>query len=361
MLPSFICLDSVDDAIEKRVLAGVATVRMCGAKSAAELDERTLRTALVVAVWHTIRVDAALLARMRSCVLIVRMGVGYDNIDIRAAGKLGIRVANIPDYGSEEIADAALAMILGLMRGTLGGAQLLAQGEVVRGPDAIAAALPYVRRVRGAVLGIVGLGRIGSAVALRAKACGFDVRFYDPYVADGYDKALGIRRAGSLAELLAECACVSLHCNPVTHGADPVATRAAPDRYIDAAALARLPRGAFLVNTARGELIDEPALAAALRSGHLAAAALDVHRTEPYHRGNAAHSGELASAPNLFCTPHNAWYAPESRAEMRRKGAEAARAAALGAEMRNVVNLAHLDAEAAARRSVPRRIASPRL
>jgi len=105
MLPSYICLDSVDDSVERRVLQGVATVRMCGAKSASDLDERTLDAARVVAVWHCVRVDAALLSRMRSCVLIVRMGVGYDNVDVRAAGKLGIRVANIPDYGSEEVAD----------------------------------------------------------------------------------------------------------------------------------------------------------------------------------------------------------------------------------------------------------------
>ena len=260
-----------------------------------------------------------------------------------------------------QVADAAIAMILGLMRGTLGGAAILSRGDVVRGPDAIAGALPYIRRVRGSVLGIVGLGRIGSAVALRAKACGFDVRFYDPYVADGYDKALGIRRADSLADLLPSCACVSLHCNPVTPGADPVASRAAPDGYFGAREIATLPRGAFLVNTARGELIDETALAAALRSGHLAAAALDVHRAEPYHRGNAAQSGALAHAPNLFCTPHNAWYAPESRAEMRRKGAEAARKAILSAEFRNVVNVAHLDAEAAARREGPRRATVSRL
>ncbi len=105
MLPSYICLDSVDDSIERRVLRGVATVRMCGAKSSSDLDERALGGARVIAVWHTVRVDAALLSRMRSCVLIIRMGVGYDNVDVRAAGKLGIRVANIPDYGSEEVAD----------------------------------------------------------------------------------------------------------------------------------------------------------------------------------------------------------------------------------------------------------------
>ena len=90
-------------------------------------------------------------------------------------------MCNIPDYGTEEVADSTLALILGLYRGVLAGVALLDQGNSFRGPDAIALAIPYIRRVRGSTLGLVGLGRIGSAVALRAKACGFDVAFFDPH------------------------------------------------------------------------------------------------------------------------------------------------------------------------------------
>ena len=140
--------------------------------------------------------------------------------------------------------------------------------------------MPYVRRVRGSVLGLVGLGRIGSAVALRAKACGFEVAFYDPGREDGADKALGIRRVHSLGALLAEAECVSLHClcDQRTAG------------IIGAMAFGAMRAGALLVNTARGELIDEAALATALRSGQLAAAALDVHCREPYVRGEVSSS-----------------------------------------------------------------------
>jgi phosphoglycerate dehydrogenase-like enzyme len=117
-------------------------------------------------------------------------------------------------------------------------------------------------------------------------------------------------------------------------------------KMIDAAALAQMRRGALLVNTARGELIDEAALAEALRSGHVAAAALDVHWNEPYQRD----AGPLACAPNLYCCAHQAWYSPESRAEMRRKGAETAlraleivmRDGGGTTTLRNVVNAAHL-------------------
>ena len=163
-------------------------------------------------------------------------------------------------------------------------------GEAIRGADAISATVPYVRRVRGSVLGLVGLGRIGSAVALRAKACGFDVAFYDPAREDGADKALGIRRVGSLEALLAEAECVSLHClcDQRTAG------------IIGARALDVMRAGALLVNTARGELIDEALLAAALRSGRLAAAALDVHCHEPYVRGEVSSSGSVLSDDSVL-------------------------------------------------------------
>ena len=124
-------------------------------------DADALGSADVVAVWHTITVDAPLLRRMRRCRAIVRMGVGYDNVDIAAAGDLGIPVCNIPDYGTEEVADTALALILGLFRGTLATSARLAAGDAVQGADAIAAcAGASVRRVRG---GRRGAGAVAAS------------------------------------------------------------------------------------------------------------------------------------------------------------------------------------------------------
>lgn len=116
---------------------------------------------------------------------------------------------------------------------------------------------------------------------------------------------------------------------------------------VAASAVDAMKDGAFLVNTARGELVHEAALAGALRSGKVAAAALDVHWSEPFVAGQ----GPLAGAPNLWCTPHSAWYSPESRAEMRRKGALAAAAAIRGEAVRNVVNAQYLDPSAMAARA----------
>jgi lactate dehydrogenase-like 2-hydroxyacid dehydrogenase len=164
--PLYVCLDAHDDAIENEVLSEVARVKMLGAKSASELSDSDLSEASVVAVWHTIWIDQPLLARLPRCVAIVRMGVGYDNVDIAAAGRLGISVCNIPDYGTEEVADSAIALTLGLFRGALAGTRLLHEYAEVRGADAIAAAVPYVRRVRGSVLGLIARPFRSNSLAL---------------------------------------------------------------------------------------------------------------------------------------------------------------------------------------------------
>ena len=329
----YVCLDATDDDIEQEILGAECTVRFLGATSVADLTSspealELLANADVVAVWHTLWLDAAVLALFPQAKAVIRMGVGYDNVDVDAAAALGIAVCNVPDYGTEEVADSALALILGLYRGTLASSMAVAQGARIQGADGIAAAAGgTVRRVRGSRLGLVGLGRIGTAVAVRAKAFGFQVHYYDPAIPDGMDKALDVLRCDSIEQLFDHSDCISLHANNAPEN----------ERMVSAELLARVPEGCVLVNTARGELVDEEALAAALldEAHPLAAAALDVHWNEPYLRGGAS---PLADSPNLFCTPHMAWYSPESRAEMRVKGATNALAACRGEELRNVVN-----------------------
>jgi hypothetical protein len=165
-------------------------------------------------------------------------------------------VANVPDYGTEEVADTAIGMMLALARGIhLLNSRLRAD----RGPWSHSQAAPLAR-LRRRVLAIVGLGRIGTAMALRAKALGMDVAYYDPYKPDGYDKALGIRRVDRFEDLLAQAFVLSLHC-PLT---------AETRNMIDGQAIARMPRQSYLINTARGGIVDTAAIPAAIASGHLA-------------------------------------------------------------------------------------------
>ncbi|CAG2256434.1 CTBP [Mytilus edulis] len=197
--PLIALLDGRDCSIEMPILKDVATVAFCDAQSTQEIHEKVLNEAVGALMWHTITLAKEDLEKFKNLRVIVRIGSGYDNVDVKAAGELGIAVCNVPGYGVEEVADSTICLILNLYRRTYWLANM------VRG------------RIRGDTLGIVGLGRVGSAVALRAKAFGFNVIFYDPYLQDGVEKSLGITRVYTLQDLLFQSDCVSLHCNLNEH------------------------------------------------------------------------------------------------------------------------------------------------
>ncbi len=316
-----------DLAPEREVLGGFAEVTALQARSEADLVGR-IEQADAIILYHIVTLTRATIGRLQKCRIIVRGGVGFDNVDLAFAGSRGIPVANTPDYGSEEVADSALGMLLALARGIHRANSILRASP---GNWTYEVAAPLVR-LRGRILGIVGLGRIGTAMAVRGKSLGMDVAFYDPYKPDGYDKALGIRRVEDLSDLLAQSLAVSLHC-PLTE----------ETRYLmDAKALAKMPRGAYLINTARGGVVDYSALLESLASGHLAGAAIDVLPHEP-----PADTDPLILAwrdpmhpahHRLILNPHLAWYCEDGKREMRRKAAETCRRALRGESIRNIVN-----------------------
>ena len=180
--------DFINDQLEpeRQVLGEIADVVALDAYSEEDLIGR-IEDADAVMLFHNLAVTACTIERLRQCKLIVRCGVGIDNVDRAAARTRGIPVANVPDYGTEEVADSAIGLMLALTRG-IARLNTLLQGGV-EGWTYLHAA-PLVR-LRSQVLGLVGLGRIGAATALRGKALGMDVVFYDPYVADGVRKIAG--------------------------------------------------------------------------------------------------------------------------------------------------------------------------
>lgn len=164
----FVSLDAVDVTVESQILGEFATVTCLGAKKQSDIPD-SIADADVVALWHSVDMDAALLAKLRKCKMIVRMGVGYDNVDTAEAARLGIPVCNVPNYGTEEVADSALSHILNLFRRTATLAMRIAAGEgaEMKGPGAIAkAAGPSCRRIRGRTLGLVGCGRAFRSLRL---------------------------------------------------------------------------------------------------------------------------------------------------------------------------------------------------
>ena len=328
-LPRVVITDFINDSldVEREVLDGVATVEALDAFSEKELVGK-IENSDAVMLYHNLSLSAHTIERLENCKLIVRCGVGFDNVDHELAGRRGIPVANVPDYGTEEVADSAIGMTLAMTRG------IHLYNQRMRGePDPwmyhVAAPL---HRQRDRVFGVVGLGRIGTATARRALAMGMDVRFYDPFKPDGYDKAIGVERVETLEELMRESFVLSLHC-PLNDSSR---------QMVNAETLQWLPMGSYLVNTARGDVVDTSAIPDALASGRLAGAAIDVLAEEPPSPDNpllvAWRDPEHPAHERLIINPHSAFYCEEGLTDMRRKGAEACRRVLTGEMLRNVIN-----------------------
>lgn len=313
--------------VEREILGEVAEVVALNATAETDLHAIADRVQAMM-MYHAISVGAETLERMRNCRLVVRCGVGIDNIDHVRAGQLGISVANVPDYGTEEVADSAIAMTLSLARGTH-----LLNSRLRRetGAWSYTQAVP-LRRLRGTVFAIIGLGRIGTATALRAKAHGFEVLFYDPYQPQGIDKALGVRRAETLEELVAQAYVLSLHC-PLTEE-----TR----NIVSESLLTRMPAGGLLINTARGGLVSPDVVLKLLASGHLAGAGLDVLPCEPPADTEplvqAWRTPEHPAHDQLILNPHSAFYSEQGLLDMRIKGSQNCLRALRNEPLLNLVN-----------------------
>jgi D-3-phosphoglycerate dehydrogenase/C-terminal binding protein len=242
--------------------------------------------------------------------------VGYDNIDVEYAAKVGISVFNIPDYGTEEVADHAFALLLGCAR------KIVEVDKHVKAGGWDWAHTKPLYRLRNRTLGIIGFGRIGSALSVRAHAFGVRVQFYDPYVPSGMDKSLGVVRCESLDDLLASSDMISINAS----------LTASAKHLISFNEFRKMKRGVILVNTARGGIVNSEAMLEALDNGRLAAAGLDVLENEP----NIPDA--VRTRPNVILTAHSAFYTEESFLEMRTKSAKLARDFMTGRPVRNQVN-----------------------
>ena len=171
--------------VEREVIGNEAEMlcRLC--KDDSDFDAAVLKSQALI-VWHNTPVTRTGIARLRNCRAIIRNGVGFDSVDVQAAQECGIAVCNVPDYGTEEVADHAIALALALCR------QLFPLDQEAKRLGWTIRVEPKLRRLSELTFGIVGLGRIGTAAALRAKALGFKVCFYDPYLPNGVDKAVGV-------------------------------------------------------------------------------------------------------------------------------------------------------------------------
>jgi D-3-phosphoglycerate dehydrogenase len=263
-------------------------------------------------------VNAAVIAAMQKARVIVRYGIGVDNVDLDAARARGIPVCNVPDYCIDEVADHTLAFLLALTRQVVPHCLHLRDGQW-----GLAVPLAKFQALRDLTVGVVGFGRIGRAVVERLRPFRCAIRVFDPVVPAEEIAKAGATARGSLEELFLGCDVLTLHC-PST---------ARTRRMIDAAALNKLNPGALLLNLARGDLVDTAALVAALQSGHLGAAALDVCDPEPIPVDHP-----LRRISNVILAPHIASVSLRAVRRLRESAATAIACALRGEPLPNVVN-----------------------
>ena len=292
--------DYPDTLVEQEVL------RPIGAEVRQVIDVTTPEGRRVVAgadalMVALLPVTAELLAGMPRCRIISRVGTGIDAIDIGAATERGIWVSNVPDYAVDEVSTHTIALLLAQTRRL---PVLLTSTRSGQWDYSIARP---IRRLAGQQLGLVGFGRIAQAVARKATALGLTVLAHDPYISDETITAHGVRPV-DLDTLLSESDWISLH----------VPLLDATHHIINSQALARMKPTAFVINTARGGLIDIDALLHTVREGRIAGAALDVLPTEP-----PGSDHPILHEPNILVTPHSAWYSEEAAVDMRVRAAEA--------------------------------------
>ena len=300
---------------EQRVLAPLGVeLRPAQCKSEIEIIELTREADAVLNCYA--KITSRIIEKLDRCKIIARYGIGVDNVDLLAATRAGILVTNVPDYCIDEVSDHALALLLTLAR------KIVAVHTGVMSGNWSVTAHAEIRRLRGQTLGLLGFGKIAKALASKAQPLGMRVLAYDPYL-----EAELISRDGaeavSLDRLLAEADAISIHVplSPQTHN------------LIGQRELAHMKSTAFLINTSRGGIVDEPALAESLKAGRIGGAALDVLSVEPLTQDHP-----LREAPNIILTPHLAFYSRESVIELQTKAAEEVARALKGEPPRSPVN-----------------------
>jgi len=303
---------NLDPATE--VLSAIGAELQLASDSSAESVMKIAAGADAVLVTYA-KITGDMIRQMKKCRIVSRFGIGVDNVDLDAATQAGIVVTKVPDYCIDEVSDHAVALLLSAVRKIP-----MATDQVHAGTWKMPNFVP-IHRLRGSVLGLVGFGRIPQLVAPKAKAFGLRVVAYDPFIPKDVFARAGVEQA-DFAQLLKISDYVSIHSplTPETKG------------LFNADAFKQMKKGSYVVNTARGPIIDEAALAAAIDSGHIAGAALDVMTNEP------PVNSPLIGKRNVIITPHTSFYSEESLVELQTKASQEVANVLTGKPARNPVN-----------------------
>lgn len=247
-------------------------------------------------------IDKEIISHLEHCRMIIKYGIGVNNIDVDAAAMHGIYVCNVPDYGIDEVSNHAVTFYFALNKRLF-----IITNALLKGDWGYSSVVP-LHRIAGSTLGLVGFGRIPQSVAKKMSGFGLRILAYDPFCTSEKMEEFGVEKV-ELTQLITDSDSISIHC-PST-----------PETYhmFDAEAFRMMKNSAFLINTARGDIIDENALINALKQGEIAGAGLDVFEHEPLSQDSP-----LLHMPNVIATPHSAWYTEEAIRALQQSVAEEA-------------------------------------
>ena len=302
-----------DPFIEKKILG-----KELGSKICEDIE--------ILIVWHQ-KIDGEYLSKFPKIKGVIRYGVGYDNIDLEEIKKRGLIFCNTPDYGTDEVSDTALTMMLSFLRGVF-AYDIFSKEYFNTWQENV---IPKLRRLSMLTLGVVGAGRIGTALMLKAKALNMNILFYDPYKDSGYEKAIGVNRCFELKSFLSECDVVSMH-TPLTNETKFM---------IDENFISNMKQDSILINSSRGEVIKNlDVIYRALKSKKLYAVGLDVLPDEPPQDCDlirAWRSNDKELAHRIIINPHTSYFTQESFIEMREKAAQNASRILNGIKPLNII------------------------
>lgn len=314
--------------LEERILNSIGKIICFNATNECELPNVIANLDAVI-VYNKITLTQITINKLLNCKVIVKAGVGFDNIDICAAGNIGIPVINVPDYGTNDVADHTFALFLSYVK-KIGFYNNALQKNIVQywkpGNG------KKVHRLSELTFGIIGMGRIGTAVAMRAKAFGMNVVYYDPYLPDGYDKTYQVKEFKVLEELVSNSNVISIH----------VPLNRNTEKMINYSLLQNAKYKPILINTARGKVINTEDIYLSLKENIIEAYLADVFESEP-PSDNTELLLQFSLEDGIFrdriiFTPHSASHTIEARKEMREKAAISVKMFIQENKMKNCIN-----------------------